>query len=1132
MDREDKKYIDDGTLGCLFDNESLDESKQDIEKFKQWAGEELANRFFKVKDRLKGELRDIYYWLSLEKKLGPDKELAHQNALDSLEYAITDVEVTPTKKERQELAKSGSEKIYNDDRWLVLKINTFEASVKYGKHTQWCITGTNSGMDGGRSDWRCHSGSTFYFFIDKKNNTKYALEYYDDNDWCLWDESDYPMVGKGSNFNSALDVQGEAWNPIDQNKIPNFPKINGLPDLVQEFKDVAKDEYHYDKQLVVEEKENDIIDFAMKNIGTSDKPVDGPSYIMPNGKYLTIWRSKIPVSKYSSSGSATHRDVQQYLYDNGLVKDDFWNVEDPDLERLGCIRVNSGFEEYIWLPDNRPNETQWQSLLVWLDWYFAFHKKITVGYYHYAPKTYFASEYTTDEILKKCKEAYARGYLTESIKDIKQEILDNLDKLKDLYSDYYIEDLKDKNDFNVYVWGKGVSEFDVDVLVNKKFIRFKSVHIKDNAQNKGTAMKLIDAILSTLEGDWTIEVVANINASFWNHIAGKYTHFKWIGLTDVDESLVEKIVKKDTPLRFKLVDTEQVDDNLTYLDIKVGIDGDNEYLTGALFVECGDEIKVDLTKQINKHLLAIIKDRTNYKLEDKDILSQIKDFVTSNRDSIEKFNKAHKLLGEKIVKVGNKYQVQSEKGRNMGTYDTKEEAEKRLKQVHYFKYKNESLQPVDIEDDDLATADLIICDSPYQVNDFLSKQDFFKISYYPEKDFYVLIDPWNATHFDVNKELKKNGWIDSIDEEFDRMAYVALEEDIEDALGEYSRSNFENMSYIQADDGSVLVFLDSPVIYDNQLARIFKQVSSRKGVLSDLLNESLKESTGFPITVYTYQKPQVKELLEKGETYIASYDRANYNHYGDLAKVLGLSNCPIFGALSKEDLYDMLDSSGIDWEDENILHLEIPKENLKYTEYYDWTDYMYALDDPEEFKEESGLSVEDLENMLRTQKSAIDYDVCQVVFDRIESKWYQDGKDEEDAFLSESTDKYENIVKIELNNLNKWLDDYGFEVELVNDYKFNTDDVGMFLGEIQDNASMFPIALNKNQILNLCEKYDILLDDAILGTLWHEAGHGIYRYLQDFYDLDEDEEEVVEEFAREQEDSYLFKALQDYMKSE
>lgn len=46
-----------------------------------------------------------------------------------------------------------------------------------------------------------------------------------------------------------------------------------------------------------------------------------------------------------------------------------------------------------------------------------------------------------------------------------------------------------------------------------------------------------------------------------------------------------------------------------------------------------------------------------------------------------------RLIKSKIVKKDNKYQVQSEKGKNLGTYDSKEEAEKRLRQVEYFKHK-------------------------------------------------------------------------------------------------------------------------------------------------------------------------------------------------------------------------------------------------------------------------------------------------------------------------------------------------------------------------------------------------------------------------------------------------------------
>lgn len=52
-------------------------------------------------------------------------------------------------------------------------------------------------------------------------------------------------------------------------------------------------------------------------------------------------------------------------------------------------------------------------------------------------------------------------------------------------------------------------------------------------------------------------------------------------------------------------------------------------------------------------------------------------------------------LQEKIVKKGNQYQVQSEKGRNMGTYKTKKEAEKRLNQIEYFKHINETIEKQD-----------------------------------------------------------------------------------------------------------------------------------------------------------------------------------------------------------------------------------------------------------------------------------------------------------------------------------------------------------------------------------------------------------------------------------------------------
>lgn len=70
--------------------------------------------------------------------------------------------------------------------------------------------------------------------------------------------------------------------------------------------------------------------------------------------------------------------------------------------------------------------------------------------------------------------------------------------------------------------------------------------------------------------------------------------------------------------------------------------------------------------------------------EDKDN-NDIPDEVEEPEDSID----------EKLVKKGSKWQAQSEKGRNFGTYDTKAEAEERLKQMEMFKHMNEAYRDTD-----------------------------------------------------------------------------------------------------------------------------------------------------------------------------------------------------------------------------------------------------------------------------------------------------------------------------------------------------------------------------------------------------------------------------------------------------
>lgn len=117
-----------------------------------------------------------------------------------------------------------------------------------------------------------------------------------------------------------------------------------------------------------------------------------------------------------------------------------------------------------------------------------------------------------------------------------------------------------------------------------------------------------------------------------------------------------------------------------------------------------------------------------------------------------------------------------------------------------------------------------------------------------------------------------------------------------------------------------------------------------------------------------------------------------------------------------------------------------------------------------------------------------------------------------------SEGSYEKIVLDALSKLNNFLDNYGFEIELVSDYEFDNDCVGMFLNSMQDDASVFPIALNKDAILKYGD--DVYLD--VKSTLAHEVGHGLFEFLNGVYDLDDyDEEDLVEEFARDYCDNYL-----------
>ena len=80
-----------------------------------------------------------------------------------------------SKSDEKRQAKSGAEKVYEDDEWIVVIPHTEEASKLYGKGTKWCTAADHANM----FDYYNDQGN-LYVNIKKKNEEKYQFHFEDD----------------------------------------------------------------------------------------------------------------------------------------------------------------------------------------------------------------------------------------------------------------------------------------------------------------------------------------------------------------------------------------------------------------------------------------------------------------------------------------------------------------------------------------------------------------------------------------------------------------------------------------------------------------------------------------------------------------------------------------------------------------------------------------------------------------------------------------------------------------------------------------------------------------------------------------------------------------------------------------
>jgi len=100
----------------------------------------VVKRFHKNLDRLTPA-----FIMNMDVNFGPDsriptspKNIDSYDYLEILERVMDEMDAIQTKKEKEKEAKEGVDKLYEDDRWLLVKPNTYEGSCYYGSSTKWC----------------------------------------------------------------------------------------------------------------------------------------------------------------------------------------------------------------------------------------------------------------------------------------------------------------------------------------------------------------------------------------------------------------------------------------------------------------------------------------------------------------------------------------------------------------------------------------------------------------------------------------------------------------------------------------------------------------------------------------------------------------------------------------------------------------------------------------------------------------------------------------------------------------------------------------------------------------------------------------------------------------------------------
>ena len=216
-----------------------------------------------------------------------------------------------------------------------------------------------------------------------------------------------------------------------------------------------------------------VLQFVYDNFDITDVPPYGPSYILPDGKFVDIYGTTV-----NDKHLDTHYDVETVLNDNGLSSDEFDSLSlNYTIQEFGAIRCSTRtHEHYILLNEERPTTNQYDSILKLLilmsdDLGYPSVQIITDKDTY---KIYNFTDYEPEEIVGKIKRYYSSNILYES-KDDQQRLVDFVGET---YANWFFDLKKQgklKSPYNdIYYWLKKKPQELRDYMMDVHLTKTKS----------------------------------------------------------------------------------------------------------------------------------------------------------------------------------------------------------------------------------------------------------------------------------------------------------------------------------------------------------------------------------------------------------------------------------------------------------------------------------------------------------------------------------------------------------------------------------------------------------------------------------------------------------------------------------